>query len=393
VTDLAAFRARFPALRRMHGGHPVAYFDGPGGTQVPLDVVDAMRDYLLHHNANTHWAYPTSEETDALLARARGALADLFGGAADEVAFGNNMTSLTFHVARALGRAWGPGDTIVVTELDHQANVAPWRALARERGVRIDVVKLDPGSGELDWRDFDLALSARPRLVAVTAASNALGTMPDVAAVAARARAAGALSYVDAVHYAPHHVMDVAAWGADFVACSAYKFYGPHVGVLWGRRALIESLDVPKLAPAPDTAPERLETGTQNHEGIIGAGAVVDFLASLGRGETRRERLREAFASTHARLGPEFVRLWDALGASAASRATARRPTGRAPPRCRSPSTVSRLRPPRGSWPRRGCSSRTATSTPRRWPSATGAAKASSAPGSWPTRPATRSTA
>jgi cysteine desulfurase family protein (TIGR01976 family) len=315
VSDLAALRARFPALRRTQAGRPVAYFDGPGGTQVPLDVVDAMRDYLLHHNANTHWAYPTSVETDRLIAQARAALADFVNGEPDEIAFGANMTTLTFHVARALGRAWGPGDTVLVTELDHQANVAPWRALAKERGIRVDAVKLDPATGEIDWADFESALSVRPRLVAITAASNALGTMPDVASMAARARAVGALVFVDAVHYAPHFLLDVATLGADFVACSAYKFYGPHIGVLWGRRALLESLDVPKLAPAPDTAPERLETGTQNHEGIVGAGAVVDFLASFGRGDTRRERLRDVYASIHARLAPEFVKLVDGLAA------------------------------------------------------------------------------
>ncbi len=315
MTDLAAFRARFPALRRIHAGRAVAYFDGPGGTQVPQDVVDAMSDYLLHHNANTHWAYPTSVETDELIAKSRSALADFTGGAADEIAFGANMTTLTFHVARALGRSWGPGDTVLVTELDHQANVAPWRALVKERGIRVDVVKLDASTGELDWADLDLALSAKPRLVAVTAASNALGTMPDVTAIAARAKAAGALVYVDAVHHAPHTLLDVATIGADFVACSAYKFYGPHIGILWGRRALLESLDVPKLAPAPDTSPERLETGTQNHEGIIGAGAIVDFLASFGRGETRRARLRDAYATTHARVMTDFGRLWEGLGA------------------------------------------------------------------------------
>lgn len=315
MTDLAAFRARFPALRRIHAGRAVAYFDGPGGTQVPQDVVDAMSDYLLHHNANTHWSYPTSVETDELIAKSRAALADFTGGAADEIAFGANMTTLTFHVARALGRSWGPGDTVLVTELDHQANVAPWRALVKERGIRVDVVKLDASTGELDWADLDLALSAKPRLVAVTAASNALGTMPDVTAIAVRAKAAGALVYVDAVHHAPHTLLDVATIGADFVACSAYKFYGPHLGILWGRRALLESLDVPKLAPAPDTSPERLETGTQNHEGIIGAGAIVDFLASFGRGETRRARLRDAYATTHARVMTDFGHLWEGLGA------------------------------------------------------------------------------
>jgi cysteine desulfurase family protein (TIGR01976 family) len=315
VTDLDAFRARFPALRREHNGSPVAYFDGPGGTQVPQDVVDAMADYLLHHNANTDWAYPTSHETDAVIAASREALADLVGGSAGEIAFGANMTTLTFHVARALGRGWGPDDTIVVTELDHHANIDPWRAIANDRGVRIEMVKLDPDSGELNAASLERALSLRPRLVAITAASNLLGTMPDVAGAAARARAAGALVYVDAVHYAPHALIDVHALGADLLVCSAYKFYGPHIGILWGRKALLESLDVPKVKPAHDNAPDRIETGTLNHEGIAGAGATVNFLASFGEGAARREQLRRAYAAMHERSTAQFARLWNGLGA------------------------------------------------------------------------------
>jgi cysteine desulfurase family protein (TIGR01976 family) len=314
VIDIAAFRARFPALARQHNGHQVAYFDGPGGTQVPQDVVDAMGDYLLHHNANTEWAYPTSNETDAAIALARQALADFVGGDPGEIAFGANMTTLTFHVSRALGRAWGPDDTIVVTELDHHANIDPWLAVAKDRGVRVESVRLDPSTGEIDLDALERALSLRPRLVAVTAASNALGTMPDVASIAARARAAGALVYVDAVHYAPHALVDVSALGCDFLACSAYKFYGPHIGVLWGRKDLLESLDVPKVRPAHDNAPDRIETGTLNHEGIVGAGAVVDFLASFGRATTRRDQLRNAYAGIHARSAALFAMLWDGLG-------------------------------------------------------------------------------
>ncbi|HEX3276399.1 MAG TPA: cysteine desulfurase-like protein [Gemmatimonadales bacterium] len=307
-------RQRFPALTRQVAGRPAAYFDGPGGTQVPVTVADAVRDYLLHHNANTHWCYPTSIETDALLAGARAALADFLGAALDEIAFGANMTTLTFHLARALGRAWGPGDELVVTELDHHANVAPWRALERERGLTVRAVPLAQSSGELDWGAFERLVTPRTRLVAVGAASNALGTVSDVARAAGLARAVGALTFVDAVHYAPHLLVDVRAFGCDFLACSAYKFYGPHVGVLFGRRDRIEALDVPKLAPAPDHAPERLETGTLNHEGIVGAGAAVEFLASLGGQGSRRQRLAAAFAELHRRGQLLVQRLWHGLG-------------------------------------------------------------------------------
>jgi cysteine desulfurase family protein (TIGR01976 family) len=290
-----AVRSLFPALQRRHNGSPVAYFDGPGGTQVPQSVVDAMSDYLLHHNANTHWAYPTSIETDAALAAAREALADFLGGRPDEIAFGANMTTLTFHLARALGRQWSGGE-LVVTELDHHANSDPWRDLARARGLTVRAVRFDAETGQLDLADLAAAIGPRTRLVAIGAASNALGTINDVRRVADLAHAAGALAFVDAVHYAPHALVDVAALGADFLACSAYKFYGPHIGVLWGRRSLIDELDLPRLAPAPQQSPERQETGTQNHEGMVGAAAAVDFLASLAGGTTRRARLAAALA-------------------------------------------------------------------------------------------------
>src|SRR6476659_11065270 len=282
VRSTAEIREQFPALERRHGGHPVAYFDGPGGTQVPRAVAEAVRDYLLHHNANTHWHYPTSEETDRILTAARASLGDFLGATPAEIVFGANMTTLTFHLGRALGRGWGRGDELVVTDLDHHANVAPWRALERERGVTVRSVPLALGTGELDWPALERALSPRTRLLAIGAASNALGTVSDVTRACALARAAGALSFVDAVHYAPHALVDVRAIGCDFLACSAYKFYGPHVGVLWGKRDLIATVDIPKLIPAPEAPPERLETGTQNHEGIIGAAAAVDFLADIG---------------------------------------------------------------------------------------------------------------
>jgi cysteine desulfurase family protein (TIGR01976 family) len=316
VASTDTIRAHFPAVQRRHRGQPVAYFDGPGGTQVPTAVVDAMADYLLHHNANTHWHYPTSEETDAMIAAARAALADLLGAHPTEVAFGANMTTLTFHLARALGRGWGPTDEVIVTELDHHANVAPWRALERERGVTIRSVPIVPGTGQLDWAAFERALGPRTRLVAVGAASNALGTITDVARAAELARSAGALSFIDAVHYAPHQLVDVRVLQCDFLACSAYKFYGPHIGILYGRKDRLERLPVPKLDPAPETVPERMETGTQNHEGIAGAAAAVEFLGSLAEGGTRRERLMRSFGELHARGQTLLERLWQRLAAT-----------------------------------------------------------------------------
>ncbi|HEX8724662.1 MAG TPA: cysteine desulfurase-like protein [Gemmatimonadaceae bacterium] len=312
-------RSHFPALRRRHDGLPVAYFDGPGGTQVPQSVVDAMADYLLHHNANTHWAYPTSEETDAMLAAARVTLAEFVNGSADEIAFGQNMTSLTFHLARGLGRAWGPGDEIVVTELDHHANIAPWQALAVDRGVTVRTARMRVEDGTLDWDDLERQVNRKTKLVAVGAASNALGTISDVRAASQLAHAHGALAFVDAVHYAPHQLVDVQAIGCDFLACSAYKFYGPHIGVLWGRRALIEAADVPRLAPAPQESPERLETGTQNHEAIVGAAAAVDFLAGLAPEGTpggRRGALAAAYEALHARAMALLEQLWTGLEAT-----------------------------------------------------------------------------
>jgi cysteine desulfurase family protein (TIGR01976 family) len=313
LAEIGAIRARFPALARRHQGKPVAYFDGPGGTQVPGEVGDAMVDYLYHHNANTHWRYPSSEETDAMIAGARGALADFLGAAPEEIVFGANMTTLAFHLARALARGWRAGDEVVVTELDHHANVAPWRALERERGITIRMVPFTPESGELDLAALEAAITPRTKLVALGAASNALGTISDVARAAILARKAGALTFVDAVHYAPHHSVDVGRLGCDFLACSAYKFYGPHIGVLYGRRELMGTLDVPRLDPAPDTVPERLETGTLNHEGIAGAAACVEFLASLAPGPTRRARLQAAMAGLHRRGQDLLRRLYQGL--------------------------------------------------------------------------------
>src|SRR5438309_2073879 len=235
MMSIEEIRRCFPALARTHNGYPVAYFDGPGGTQVPRQVVEAMNDYLYRHNANTHWAFPTSRETDAAIADARQVLADFLNASPQEVAFGANMTTLTFHLARALGRRWGPGDEIVVTELDHHANIDPWKALGRERGVTVRVARMVPETGQLDLEDLSRQITDRTRLVGVGAASNALGTINDVTEVARLAHDAGALAFVDAVHYAPHRLVDVGAIGCDFLACSAYKSHGPHVGVLYGK--------------------------------------------------------------------------------------------------------------------------------------------------------------
>ncbi len=308
-------RTHFPALQRKENGNPVAYFDGPGGTQVPRAVAEAITDYLFHHNANTHWEYPTSQETDRLLEQARATFADFFNCAPNEVSFGNNMTTITFHIARAIGRGLQPGDEIVTTELDHHANQAPWQALARERGVTIRTVRLLTETGQLDWDDLADKLTDKTKVLAIGAASNALGTINDVQKACAMAREVGALSYVDAVHYASHELPDVQALGCDFLACSAYKFYGPHVGVLYGRHELLANLDVPKLDPAPNEAPDRLETGTQNQEGIVGAAAAVNFLASLSEGTTRREQLVNTFNALHERGAELFKQLWDGLHA------------------------------------------------------------------------------
>ncbi len=315
IASTLEIRAHFPALERMHNGFPVAYFDGPGGTQVPRSVAAAMTDYLFHHNANTHWAYPTSVETDEIIEQSRQALADFLNASPHEIAFGQNMTSLTFHLARALGRQWGAGDEIIVTELDHHANIDPWRALERDRGITIRVVPMDIESGTIDLQDLANLLSPRTRLVAIGAASNALGTISDVKRAAQLAHEAGALCFVDAVHYAPHNLVDVQDLDCDFLACSAYKFYGPHIGILYGKRHLLDLADFPKLRPAPNNSPDRVETGTQSHESIAGAAAAVDFLASLSEGASRRERLQATFAELHSRHLELLNRLWNGLAA------------------------------------------------------------------------------
>jgi len=317
IASTAEIRAQFPALDREHNGHPVAYFDAPGGTQTPRVVVEAVADYLLNHNANTHWEYPTSHETDAIIEEARHTFADFLNASANEIVFGPNTTSIIYHLSRALGRTFGPGDEILITELEHHANVAPWQALVKERGVTLKVAQMDPESGQLDWSDFERLISARTKVVAFGAGCNALGTVNDYRRAVERAHSAGALALVDAVHYAPYFLCDVKEMDCDFLTCSAYKFYGPHVSVFYGKSDLLESIDFPKLEPAPNRGPERVEMGTLNHEGIAGAAAAVDFYASLaaeaGSLRSRRDQLQTAFAGLRAHSAPQVKRMWEAL--------------------------------------------------------------------------------
>lgn len=362
----ARVRADFPVFERRVGGRPIAFFDGPGGSQVPRQVADAVRDYLLMHNANTHGFFATSEETDAAIAGARERVAALLNAPwPSEVAFGANMTTLTFHLSRSLGREWGPGDEIVVTQLDHQANVAPWVRLAEDRGITVRVVPFSSETFTLDLEALDRALSRRTRLVAVGAASNAIGTVNDVAAVAERARRAGALSFVDAVHYTPHRLPDVQAMGCDFLACSAYKFFGPHVGILWGRTEHLERLTPYKVPPASDTAPERWETGTLNHEGIVGTGAAVEWIASLAGdpGRDLRESLRRAYAAIHRHESALFAQLHAGLTSMPGVRVYGPAAEGERTPTAGF--TIDGVSPGEAArrLGRRGCSSGTATST------------------------------
>lgn len=277
-------RRQFPALERTHAGQPVVYLDGPAGTQVPLAVVDAVSDYFRRCNANHGGLFPTSRDSDAWLDQAHQAAAD-FVGASDpgEIAFGPNMTTLTLGLSRALGRTWKPGDEIIVTRLDHDANFTPWVLAARDAGATVKIAEFRPDDCTLDLDQFRSLLSPRTRLVAVGCASNAVGTVNPVAEMTRLAHEVGALVFLDAVHLAPHALLDVRAWDCDFLACSAYKFFGPHTGILWGRRALLESLAAYKLRPAPDSLPGKWMTGTQSHELIVGVHAAIDYLAELGR--------------------------------------------------------------------------------------------------------------
>ncbi len=277
------------------GGLPAAYLDGPGGTQVPQPVIDAMAGYLRRGGGNLGGFFAASTDSEEVTAEARSAVADLFNASSpDDIVFGQNMTSLTFAVSRALARTWSPGDEVVVTSLDHDANISPWRLAAAERGAEVRWVDFDPRDGTLGPAAFEDVLSERTRLVAVTAASNALGTIVDVARVAQLAHQVGAVVYVDAVHFAPHRLVDVQALECDFLVASAYKFFGPHTGALYGKREHLEQLEAYKVRPAPNDPPGKWETGTQSFESLAGVAAAVDYLAGLGEGDGPRRRRLEA---------------------------------------------------------------------------------------------------
>src|SRR5579864_188530 len=286
--DLAYVRSQFPSLAQTVNGHPAAFLDGPGGTQVPQRVIDAISAYLRRDNANTGGAYATSRRTDAMIAGARGAMADFLRCGTDEVAFGPNMTTLTFAMSRAIGRELKPGDEIVVTRLDHDANVSPWLAMAEDlqkedRGITVRWAEIHDEDCTLDMADLASKINSKTKLVAAGYASNAVGTINPVREIVRLAHAAGALAYIDAVHYGPHGLIDVAELDCDFLVCSTYKFFGPHMGVLFGKREHLARLRPYKVRPLTDAVPNRWEWGTLNHECIAGITACVDYFADLGR--------------------------------------------------------------------------------------------------------------
>jgi cysteine desulfurase family protein (TIGR01976 family) len=298
--DVARVREQFSSLSRRVGSAPARFFDGAGGSQVPDVVIDAIADYMRHHNANEGGAFETSRETGEVLVQAHAAIADLLGVSDEQVAFGANMTTLNFALTRALARTLSEGDEIVVTALDHEGNISPWLLAAADFGLVVRTAPVQP-DGTLDVDALEALIGPRTKVVAFTLASNLLGTVPDAVRIAAAARAAGALSWVDAVHMAPHRRPDVAALGVDVLLCSPYKFFGPHAGVAVLRRDLAETLPADRVRPAGETpAAHRFETGTLNHEALAGVVAAVDYLAGLGAGGTRPERLASAFAAIRA---------------------------------------------------------------------------------------------
>ena len=311
---LDEIRRQFPALARQAGDYPAAFFDGPAGTQVPQRVIDAVSAYYIQHNANHGGLFPTSRESDALLAAAHQAAAD-FVGSDDPgtVAFGANMTTLTLSLSRALARTWGPGDEVIVSRLDHDANFTPWVLAAADAGATVRHIDINPNDCTLDLDDFKSQLSDRTRLVAVGCASNAVGSVNPVKDICRLAHEVGALTFLDAVHFAPHSLIDVEDFGCDFLACSAYKFFGPHIGLLWGRRSLLEELPAFKLRPASNALPDKWMTGTQNHECIAGTLAAIDYLADLGRkvaGDDSMERRPALKRAYQAILDYEQQLIW-----------------------------------------------------------------------------------
>ncbi len=300
--DIAWVREQFPSLKVEVGGKPTAFLDGPAGTQVPRQVMEAIQNYLMEANANTYGAFATSRRTNEMILDVRAAMADFFNCAPEEVVFGQNMTTITMGLARAIGRGLKAGDEIVVTTLDHDANVGPWRSL-EEKGVVVRQVDIRESDCTLDMDDLQRKITGRTKLVAVGYASNMVGTINPVAQITKMAHNAGALMFIDAVHYAPHGLIDVRLLDCDFLVCSPYKFFGPHMGTLYGKKEHLELFKPYKVRPATNVSPECWETGTQVHELIAGIGAAVDYLAELGKkcdpsAKTRREALAAAYRAT-----------------------------------------------------------------------------------------------
>src|ERR1700686_2720516 len=315
--DIAWVRDQFPSLKLQVNGHTAAFLDGPAGTQVPKQVIDAVQNYFLAANANTYGAFPTSRRTNETILSARAAMADFFNCDSNEVVFGQNMTTITFALARAIGRELKAGDEIVVTTLDHDANVAPWRAL-EEKGVVIRQVDIRESDCTLDLDDLKRKITAKTKLVAVGYASNMVGTINPVAEITKLAHTAGAMMFIDAVHYAPHGAIDVRALDCDFLVCSPYKFFGPHMGTLYGKRERLLQFKPYKVRPATDALPDRWETGTQVQELIAGIGAAVDYLAELGRrpdpaATDRRSALLAAYRATRQHETVMIARLIEGL--------------------------------------------------------------------------------
>ena len=298
--DVEAVREQFPALGRRYNGRRVAYLDGPGGSQVARGAIEAVAGYMTRGGANLHGAFVTSRETEEIIAGARRASAAFLGADPDEVAFGHNMTTITLAVSRALSKGWDEGGEIVVTEIDHRANVDPWVLAAADRGTAVRWIPVGAETLTLDLTNLDELINERTKLVAVNLASNAVGTVNDVARISERAHEVGAVVAVDAVHAAAHVPLDRDALGADVLTCSAYKFFGPHVGITAIRRGLFEAMEPYKLAPGPGRIPDKLETGTQNHEGLAGVEAAISFVATLGGGESLREKLTSGMGEIEA---------------------------------------------------------------------------------------------
>lgn len=309
--DLSAIRSQFPALQRN-----CIFLDNPAGTQVARTVLDRVKDYLVEHNANHEGAFATSRESDALVEQARQAAADFLGaGSSQEIVFGPNMTSLTFNISRSLVRTFSPGDEIVVTRLDHDANITPWVMAAEDRGCQVRWVDFHPEDGTLDMEDMQKAIARKPRLVAVGYASNALGTINPVAKITQMAHAVGSLVYIDAVQYAPHGPIDVQKLGCDFLVCSSYKFFGPHMGVLYGKYDLLDKLTAYRVRPAPDSPPGKFETGTGNFEGMCGVLGALEYIEWVGEtsGAEQAERYAGEYSGRrlHFKLGMSAIRSYE----------------------------------------------------------------------------------